>query len=280
MEDSIRECHPILQATELYADYLNSTSMTNHIINLVGSSAKKKKIDVAPYCYFQPNIIDYESKKGSKYDNELKAAKYKVPMIDLTSDDDLKEYLVPAYKKILPKNKSVCGLIGVPIPNEEDPEIDQDHYVSYIYNKEEDTLYYFDSAIDKDYKTNETYKILIFTFEPKKVVKNTKTFETAGGVSESPYTYIAQNIFCHSWSLWFLYQIINEDKTIRYINNLGSAKKSERDLENLIRIKKFVYKKLIPLLELNVLFDFSLFDAFRYIIIKDNPEKYIEIIEE
>jgi hypothetical protein len=125
----------------------------------------------------------------------------------------------------------------------------------------------------------ETFKILKYTFEPKKVVKNSKTFETAGGVSDSPYSYIAQNIFCHSWSRWFLYQMLVEKKDMKSINSMGTAKKSEIDLENLVRIKKFIYKKLISLLHLDPLYNFSLFDHFRYIIVGDNPGKFIEIIK-
>jgi hypothetical protein len=277
MEESIKESHPILQATELYADYLNSSSMTNHITNLLGSEAKKKKIEIIPYCYFQNKIIDYEAKKGTKYSDNLKNMNYDIKKIDITDDEDIIKYLVPKYKKLLPKNKSACGLIGVPIPNEEEPDAEQDHYVSYIYDNKTNILYYFDSAIDEYYKESETYKILIYTFKPDKVIRNKKTFETAGGVSDSPYTYIAQNIFCHSWSMWFLYQMIVENKTVTQLNNLKSTK-NKSDKDNLIRIKKFVYNYLIDKLKLNILLDFSLFDAFRYIIIKNNPKKYEEII--
>ena len=50
MNDLINECHPVLYASEMYADVLNSTSISNHMVKLLSS---QKTYKVAPYCYFQ-----------------------------------------------------------------------------------------------------------------------------------------------------------------------------------------------------------------------------------
>lgn len=272
--NKMRKYNSIIRATDFYQEEINKKSMTNHIINVLKDS-QDKNMEVAPYCYFQPTVLDYEFKSGRKYSDEpMKFTEYGIPTINLQDDDDLKKYLVPEFKKFLPKNKSVCGLIGVPMPD------GGDHYVSYIFDKKDKILYYFDSAIDKDYKEVETFKILTYTFEPNKVVKNSKTFETAGGADDSKYSYISQNIFCHSWSLWFLYQMLVEKRDMKSINRMGTSKESEMDYNNLVRIKKFVYKTLIKLLQLNYLYDDSKFDDhFRYIILDNDRNKTLEIIK-
>ena len=203
-------------------------------------------------------------------------------MIDLKDINDIVTYVIPLYRKKLPKNLStnkICGLIGVPIPNDDEPDANQDHYVSYIYDN--GTLMYFDSAIDEDYESMETYNILLATFNPDKIIVNKKTFETAGGVSESEHNYIAQNIFCHTWSLWFLYNILVKGKDMSGINRMAPKTKGDQyDRDTLIKIKTFVYKTLLDTLGLTYIKeDITLFDSFRYIIENNNPNEYIEIIK-
>lgn len=278
MDDDIKNCHPIILASQLYADILNSTSMTNHIIKLLEGV---NNISVVPYCYFHDNRMDYEVKKGKTYTNEINNDYYDVDVVDLKDMNDIVSYIVPLYRKKLPKKisgRKICGLIGVPIPNEEEPDANQDHYVSYVY--ENGTLMYFDSAIDNEYKYEETYNILIATFNPDKIIVNKKTFETAGGVSDTEHNYIAQNIFCHTWSLWFLYNILVKGKDMSGINRMAPKTKGDQyDRDTLIKIKTFVYKTLLDNLELSYIKNIQLFNSFRYIIENNNPEEYIEIIK-
>ena len=278
MDDDIKNCHPIILASQLYADILNSTSMTNHIIKLLEGV---NNISVVPYCYFHDNRMDYEVKKGKTYTNEINNDYYDVDVVDLKDMNDIVSYIVPLYRKKLPKKisgRKICGLIGVPIPNEEEPDAKQDHYVSYVY--ENGTLMYFDSAIDNEYKYEETYNILIATFNPDKIIVNKKTFETAGGVSDTEHNYIAQNIFCHTWSLWFLYNILVKGKDMSGINRMAPKTKGDQyDRDTLIKIKTFVYKTLLDNLELSYIKNIQLFNSFRYIIENNNPEEYIEIIK-
>ena len=279
MDEDIKTCHPIILASQLYADILNSTSMTNHMMKLLDGV---NNISVVSYCYFHEDRMDYEVKRGKTYTNKIDAVYYDVDEVDLKDINDIVSYVIPLYRKKLLKNlsgKKICGLIGVPIPNEEEPDANQDHYVSYIYDN--GTLMYFDSAIDENYASTETYNILFATFNPDKIIVNKKTFETAGGVSESEYNYIAQNIFCHTWSLWFLYNILVKGKDMSGINRMAPKTKGDKyDRDTLIKIKTFVYKTLLDKLGLiYIKKDISLFDSFRYIIEKDNPSEYTEIIK-
>jgi len=279
MDEDIKTCHPIILASQLYADILNSTSMTNHMTKLLEGV---NNISVVSYCYFHEDRMDYEVKKGRTYTNQIDAVYYDVDEVDLNDLNDIVSYVIPLYRKKLPKNisgKRICGLIGVPIPNEDEPDADQDHYVSYIYDN--GTLLYFDSAIDEHYASAETYNILVATFSPDKIIVNKKTFETAGGVSESEYNYIAQNIFCHTWSLWFLYNVLVKGKDMSGINRMAPKTKGDKyDRSTLIKIKTFVYKILLDTLGLAHIKDnISLFDSFRYIIERDNVTEYTEIIK-
>jgi len=277
--DEIEESHPVLQASILYADLLNHSSMSNHIVKLIGKT-NTKNMTVVPYVYFATKHFDVERKvRKNLFTEDLDEISYPIKEIDLDNDDHISQYAVTTYKKYLPKSGNCCGLIGVPIPSEEDPDAVQDHYVSYVYESETETLNYFDSALDKDWKTTETYKILSQSFEPKKVVKNSKTFEEAGGASEDPFNYIAQNIFCHTWSLWFLYQFIFEKKSMTQINTYASKAKGDgKHKANLIRIKKFINEIIIMRLGLDELYNYTLFESFRYIIINSDPKKTLEII--
>ena len=70
-------------------------------------------------------------------------------------------------------------------------------------------------------------------------------------------------------------------KTMKDIDKLASSGKSEktRSRDNLITVKVFVFNTLIKILGLDYLYNLTLFDAFRYIIVDDNPAKVKEIIK-
>ena len=276
MDLSLSACHPVLQASELYADLLNSSIISNHIINLLGG---KHGMRIAPYVYISSYYLEYEAydKRKKRYGNRLSRLFYEKCQIDLYNEDEVLEHVVPVYQSTLPRgfDKGTCGLIGVPMGSEDDDD-PQDHYIAYVYAM--GVLHYFDSAIDKDYKETETYRILLAAFTPHTVVVNKKTFETEGGVSESPYSYIAQNIFCHTWSLWFLYVFIVEGKCMRAIDRIA-GKGPKADKVNLIRMKTFVFNIAINRLKLSTLYDFGLFDSFRYIIENDDPVQVKEAIK-
>lgn len=290
IKELIDDCSPILYASVLYADLLNNTSMSNHIskvINYKGSSDYK----VAPYCYFTPDYMDYEPRKGNKFIDELRQASYlgkdkEAYTIDLDEEDHIINFVVPTYFKKLPKGPltKICGLIGVPIIDNESGTSCGDHFVAYAYD--DGNLFYFDSAIDENFAESETFKILKNTFNPTTLYHNTRTFESAGGMSENPYSYVGQNIFCHSWCLWFLHELLVKKNTMANIDLIGLPKtytaptrvtrtgkpptKTKTtiptDKINLILIKKWIYTKLIPLLEMELLYKLSIFGAFPFIL--------------
>jgi len=282
MDISLSACHPVIQASELYANLLNSSSMSNHIVNLLGGT---HGMCIAPYVYISFRYLEYENydKNRRRYTNHLRRINYtkNEDAISLCSYNDIQKYIVPVYQYTLPLNfdNGVCGLIGVPImtgTEDEQIEYPQDHYVAYVYAK--GVLHYFDSAIDNEYKNTETYRILVSVFNPETIIANKNTFETEGGMDETPYSYIAQNIFCHTWSLWFLYVFLVEGKCLRSIDRIA-GRGPKGDKVNLVRMKKFIFNIVVKKLKLSVLYDFNLFDAFRYIIENDDPEQVKEVIE-
>ena len=283
LKDIVKYTHPVIFASQLYAETLNSTSISNHIKNVIGDDYNYQ---IIPYCYFHKCFMDYEVKKKKKhndFNDELKKTYYAKEDIELNNTFNIKKYVVPVYKTQISNTESkyLCGMIGVPIPNDQDENANQDHYVSFIYEKNTKTLNYFDSSITKGYTKMETYKILIHTFNPKRIIVNSSTFETQGGVSETEYNYIAQNIFCHTWSLWFIYHFVVNKKSMAQIDQMCSkSKDSNYDKYNLIKIKKFIYEKLIVTLKLEKLYKNKNFNsAFRYIIIDNDQSNIKEIIK-
>jgi len=283
LNDIVKHTHPVIFASQLYAETLNSSSISNHIKNVIGND---RNYEIIPYCYFHSSFMDYEVKNNKKYNefnDDLKKISYKNEDIELNKTSNIKKYLVPVYKTQISNTESkyLCGMIGVPIPNDEDEYADQDHYVSFIYEKNTKTLNYFDSSITKGYSKTETYKILIHTFNPKRIIVNSSTFETQGGVSESEYNYIAQNIFCHTWSFWFIYNFVVKNKSMAQIDQMCSKSKyDDYDKCNLIKIKKFIYEYLLVTLKLEKLYKNNRFNsAFRYIIMDDDQSNIKEIIK-
>lgn len=283
LKDIVNHTHPVIFASQLYAEILNSSSISNHIKNVIGND---NNYEIIPYCYFHTSFMDYEvknNKKHNEFNDDLKNIYYKKEDIEINKTSDIKKYLVPVYKTQISNTESkyLCGMIGVPIPNHEDEYANQDHYVSFIYEKKTKTLNYFDSSITKGYTKTETYKILIHTFNPKRIIVNSSTFEAQGGVSESEYNYIAQNIFCHTWSLWFIYNFVTKNKSIAQIDQMCSkSKHDDCDKYNLIKIKIFIYEHLLVRLKLEKLYKNKRFNsAFRYIIIDDNQSNIKEIIK-
>tara|TARA_B100001769_G_C22112312_1_gene602142 strand:- start:5916 stop:6779 length:864 start_codon:yes stop_codon:yes gene_type:complete len=281
LKSIVKTCHPIIFASQLYAEVLNSTSMSNHIIKIIESN--HDDYCVVPYCYFHNTFMDCEENIGTIFNDEIKNVLYNNQDMQLNSTKDIKKYIVPIFRKNIPTtNKQyLCGMIGVPIPNEDDPYAEQDHYIAYIYDKNNKILNYFDSAINNSYKQTESYKILVHTLNPRVIVVNKSTFETQGGISDSEYNYIAQNIFCHTWCLWFIYQFIVKKKSMLQIDQMTSKNKDkDYDKKNLIKIKKFVYETLLDKLELKNVYKLKLFkNAFRYIIIDDDQTNILEIIK-
>ena len=227
----------IFQASDFYSECLNKTSISKHIQNLIGTD--NNNIIIIPYTYFKTNSLQYEY----SYNPNTKNTKHRKKRQRVTNDqiftDDLIEIQYPTaqlnyntsqqdiqeisniYKQHIVntvvditniynnnnKHQTICGMISVELIDQKNVYTG-DHYVCYIIKN--NVLHYFDSAIDiSTYKTNETYCILKNCFNNIRLIETNKClFQPAGGRSMHNDTYIAQNIFCHSWCLWFIYNFI------------------------------------------------------------------------
>lgn len=272
------------QASIVYADALNATSLTmvvQSILNKAPKGRAKTKFVAAPYIFVDRNYIHYEDKdegykmfkmeygvpppKGTKYSLEA----------DEGNMDILLGVIAPSVHSILytsglgrKSTSRFAGVLGIQIG----VSVGQ-HYVAYVYDNGK--FAFFDSGdpkqCDDQRHSNNTYIILVeairLTVDKWKddTTCNTGVFETAAGVSEDVFNYIGQNIFCHSWSLWFLYQFIVLKKTMPEIDEMaGTGIHADRD--NLWRIKRFVYDTIIPIAGLNRLYRDPAFLPFTYYI--------------
>lgn len=250
----------IHKASIVYATLLNSKSITNSLKKMVKSTVNGEKFYIAPYCYLHENLmdVDYADKKKLyplfyRKDKEL---------IDINNSADIKKYIVPLYKNLVKGHRNVVGMLGIPIIDINDGSNIGDHYVSYIVTNNK--LYYFDSAIGgkcKDSINENTYILIRNSFKVSRTICNRGIFEESGGVSEDENSYIGQNIFCHSWCFWFIYNMLNNKYSMNMINELAGTNK-----DNLIRIKKFIYNTLIHVLGMDILYRSRSFKGFNYII--------------
>lgn len=288
-------------ASTMYANALNANALTPVIQNLLNASnAAKPGFIAAPYIFINTGWLDYEKKSkkyglvrynyttlepGFRYDieNDLDALSVQIP-----------EDVCTVWKmyNLVTKHKRFAGLMGINIMNPDvdidDMEEDEDygqHYVAYVFD--DGKFSFFDSGAPSKCtmkeKRNNTYIILTNALkkmmkaaEPTKPLRlitscNKKVFETAAGASEDENNYIGQNIFCHSWSLWFLYQFVVNGITLKEIDEFAGRGK-ERDLNNLLLIKTFVYSKMIPIAGLDKLYKSKPFGNFRYYIHDENYE--------
>lgn len=271
-------------ASIVYADALNATSLTmvvQSILNKAPKGRAKTKFVAAPYIFVDRDVIHYEDKddgykmvrmdygvpppKGKKYSLEA----------DEENMDVLLNVIAPSVHSILysaglgARNKTrFAGVLGIQIG----VSVGQ-HYVAYVYDNGK--FAFFDSGdpkqCDEQRHSNNTYIILVEAIRltvnkwNDDTTCNTGVFETAAGVSEDVFNYIGQNIFCHSWSLWFLYQFIVLKKPMSQIDEMaGTGIHADRD--NLWRIKRFVYDTIIPLAGLNRLYRDPAFLPFTYYI--------------
>lgn len=278
------------QASLEYAKALNSKGLTPVVQNILKGNVEYEGFIAAPYMFFDRNGFDYEDDDNNY---ELVASLYlgtnEGDMFDIDEIDESKQVLqtviadsflwVLQQYKLGTIYKKFAGILGVKVHNSDGSDFGE-HYVAYVYNNGK--MSFFDSGApggcSSQNKTNNTFIILetglrkIAKADGKRFssICNKSTFETAAGASDDEYNYIGQNIFCHSWSLWFLYQRIVLGKSMNEIDKLaGEGLNDDRD--NLIRIKSFVYTYLIPKAGLTHLYCKPKFIAFIYYIV--NPSK-------
>ena len=247
----------INEASLAYASALND-NLSVYMKNLLASfpADKRRGLVMAPYTYFYYKGFDVDIK------NQMTPHEYDGGEdIDLYSGSEEAEARIALnYKSVLDvysprwkKAKIVVGLIGITMAAPDDDNDPSAHYAAYVFRRgagsRQSTLTYFDSA---GWTGNEIYWHAIrgaFPVKHANAIGNVGIFETGGGVSTNEYSYVGQNIFCHSWALWFWYQTIDRGLSIEEINELA-GKGSLKNQKNLIRIKRFIYNTLVPKINL------------------------------
>jgi hypothetical protein len=277
------------EASDLYARCLNGQGLTPVIQDLLTGNVSRPGFVAAPYMFFNRDGFDYESKQ-KKYDlvSSFYVDSDSTYMVDLDNVEEsydelsgrIADSMLFIFEKygIGTKHTKFAGMMGVKIYNMAANQEVGDHYVAYIYD--DGKFEFFDSGAPATCKAqaeeNNTFIILhsvikrIAANNKHKLtsVCNTGTFETAAGVSEDEYNYVGQNIFCHSWSLWFLYQRIVLGRSMAEVNKMA-GKGEEADKDNLLLIKTFIYTYMIPKAGLSSLYCDKNFQGFTYYI--DNP---------
>ena len=119
-----------------------------------------------------------------------------------------------------------------------------DHYLAFILDNALKELWPFDSLETYSLDRSENlYNYLYPDYDKAttKICSGCKKYEPLRSDNISSEDYVDQNIFCHTWSLWFIYQIlqgIKESKTMEQLftlldNSCGTPR------ENLLTIKSF-----------------------------------------
>ena len=287
------------EASKLYANTLNSRPLTPVVQTILDSAnvANKTKFVAAPYVFFDIDGFNYED-ENSNYDlvpttlyNGISEDTI-VDLINVTNPEvknTLETNVASSYQTLLhmykfgKKHKQFAGLVGIKLHDMENALVEVGaHYVAYIYDN--GNFSFFDSGMAGSCKSqselNNTFIILKTALgniaKANKVRFTSKcnlgTFETEAGVTEDEYNYVGQNIFCHSWCLWFLYQRMVLNNSMNAIDNMAVASSQhELDKQNLIRIKSFIISYILPTAGISELYKNKEFHPFFYYIV--NPPK-------
>ena len=255
-------CTQINEASLVYASALNA-DLSTYMKNLIASfpATKRKGLIMAPYTYFYYSGFDVDLK------NQMTPHEYDAgEKIDLYSgSEEASQRIALNYKAVLDayaprwrKARIVIGLVGITMANADDTDDQSAHYAAYVFRRgaggKPSTLRFFDSA---GWNGDEIYWHAVrgaFPVKDTNASGNTGIFETGGGVSTNEYSYVGQNIFCHSWALWFWYQHIDRGLSLDDINSLA-GKGNLKNQTNLVRIKRFIFDTLIPKIKLKFLSD-------------------------
>lgn len=283
-------------ASRIYANNLNNNLM-NYIKNFVDNCVKEDYI-LIPYTYFDFDHCEIDINNEMQeynyiYSNEIN--NFIVGKKEFLYDSDISN-MSESYSELqkiagikkYKKNIYYIGLIGITMRNREDIDDDASHYISFIYKntvknkKSFKKLYIFDSAGGKTWNKTLYYRMLMhhYNISENDMITNYGVFEHEGGASMNEYSYVAQNIFCHSWSLWFLFQFfvkkmgdeINIKKGQLISIDKKAGKGTFKNKHNLINIKNFIWSQLIPLMNMKFKkkIEKKIFnDNFKYIYLND-----------
>lgn len=199
-------------ATDTYAKTLHEYNMAELIKVLLKNSGKTALYTVLP----TPGNIDLKDPHLG-FQAFLDALEQK-PMGDLaTAAAPIQTYLLtgkhPCASKaftgwkrgLATKKPMMAGTISIDLPGCSDTQ----HYIAFVYLKPTHQLVLFDSASKNPiHDKNEIYYLLRETFGHPEMTGVPFAYILQPGAgdkkSEDPRSYNNQNVFCHTWTLWFL----------------------------------------------------------------------------
>lgn len=118
-----------------------------------------------------------------------------------------------------------------------------DHYMAFVLDNSKKRIYVWDSIESDMNKVTEfthMLSVLYPTYDLKGAMSCKHCYQPGGGAGQRG-SYTAQNIFCHTWSLWFVDQVIEVISQGHSLDVLMDTLKSQckTPKENLILIKRF-----------------------------------------
>lgn len=151
--------------------------------------------------------------------------------------------------------KQLIGIISIDLPSYVSHKkykcSGTQHYVAFLFDIVLNKLYIFDSASKNPLNDHsEIVYILKYTFEKLfgdnivaegLVFRNVLQPGAGDQKDEDPHSYNNQNVFCHTWSLWFclvmicFYDTVMHDHVMKFIRSLSHR----NPILNLIMVKRF-----------------------------------------
>jgi hypothetical protein len=218
----------IKQCSMDYAEILKSYDISAilELIQRYYTSRKKSNIIVMKY----PGIFEVPIKFDSFSEEKKKITIQKVINKTLTRQE--KESGTNLEKEIKQnENKNQICIIAVTLGH------GGDHYMGLLKIKNQ--VFIWDSAstnaIDDKH---EIYYIAESLYPTCKLlpVETDHIFQPAGGGSDD--VVISQNIFCHTWTLWFFHLIFCMNDPVKLINKIKTIDNSNQE-QNLCHIKQY-----------------------------------------
>lgn len=121
------------------------------------------------------------------------------------------------------------------------------HYVAIVLDNKQKEVYLWDSAVTNPAEEETETRNIVLALYPKYTLKSTNICKGCGmyqpGAGEGEEgSYDAQNIFCHTWSLWFIDRVtqgLGQDRTVEsVIDQINTTCGTSR--QNLVFIKKYI----------------------------------------